>query len=254
MNAEKLKTEAEILSSLSHPNIVAFIGFSETAQIVNPHKPSSTCTAIFTEYCSEGDLESLIEQIGPFPEKLARTYFHQIISAVEYLHSSNICHLDIKPDNFILDENMCLKLADFGAAARFSISDEFKVRLGTDSYLAPETFLDQSYNGKNVDLFACGVVLFIMVVGHYPFGKAHPDDKLYKLICDKKYSTFWNVHQELTSKTTKKLFSQEFKDLSISTLKRSPTERLSLEELKAHCWFKGPTIEREDIRKVFYKS
>lgn len=108
-----------------------------------------------------------------------------MVNGLEYLNSKGLCHRDIKPENLLFDGEFNLKLCDFGFAMKLSGRDGSGILhtvLGTESYMAPEIFIDKNYNGCAVDLFAAGIVLFIMVAGTPPFAKADPNkDPHYKV-------------------------------------------------------------------------
>ena len=82
--------------------------------------------------------------------------------------------------------------------------------LGTKQYMAPEIHLDQPYRGKQVDLFAAGIVLFILVTGHPPFNLAVAKDRFYKALAKGQNDIFWLAHEKQTQNLS---FSNEFKDL-----------------------------------------
>ena len=141
--------------------------------------------ALVLEYVPRGDLLELINSVGHLPEVIARSYFHQLIDALESLHAAEICHFDIKPDNILIDENFCLKLGDFGFALNVSKTRKYKSAVGTVGYLCPEMIQEKSYDPFQADLFALGVTLFAMVSGYIPFSTARTDDPMYRLIAKK---------------------------------------------------------------------
>ena len=106
---------------------------------------------------------------GPFDARLARTYFHKIISGLGACHAANIVHRDMKLENLLLNDSFDLKLADFGMATVITIDNAMRTtRCGTDAYMAPELLAlpaGQAYDAKAVDVFAAGCILFIMLVG-----------------------------------------------------------------------------------------
>ena len=119
------------------------------------------------EYAAQGELFEFVDQGGYFPEKIARTYFRLLLEGLNYLHQQGLAHRDIKPENLLFDENMNLKIADFGFAAALAGKDNsglLKTILGTEGYMAPEIMEQKKYSGTAVDIFASGVVLFIMVI------------------------------------------------------------------------------------------
>lgn len=127
-------------------------------------------TLIVCEFVAGGDLYHHFQELGVFPEFLARILMHDLFTGVSLLHRVGICHRDLKPENCVLDANGMLKIIDFGIAARFEEgSTLFNDFCGSLEYLAPEVLLRHPYRGPNVDVWACGVVLFEMVVGEAPF-------------------------------------------------------------------------------------
>jgi serine/threonine protein kinase len=116
---------------------------------------------------ANGDLYTAISKTGPFEESLARYYFKQLLEGLEHMHQKGIAHRDIKLENILFDENFDLKIADMGFAA--PIAGQFRTRLGTTCYMAPELFAGYPYHGEVVDLFAAAVILFIMVTQLPPF-------------------------------------------------------------------------------------
>lgn len=91
----------------------------------------------------------------------------------------NIIHRDLKPENMILDKNLNLHLLDFGFASNENIhfKDEYR---GTAYYMAPEIRRGETYDGKQIDVFSLGVIIFALVAGLFPFGQANPNDTYYK--------------------------------------------------------------------------
>jgi len=95
------------------------------------------------EYCEGGELFDYVE-IGGFSEIVARTYFHQLLEGLDYLHKNGVAHRDLKPENLLFDKDMNLKIADFGFSASIDGRDgsgKMKTVLGTEGYMAPEIIL-----------------------------------------------------------------------------------------------------------------
>lgn len=105
-----------------------------------------------------------------------------------------------------------------------------RTKLGTEGYMAPE-IPTKKYEGKSVDIFASGVILFIMYAGNPPFEKATPTDPYYKILKEKKYDIFWKAHSR---KRPVGFFSEKFKDLFQRLVAFEPSERLKIEEIAAH--------------------
>ena len=127
---------------------------------------------LIDEFCPGGELFFFVKNSGALDEPLARHYFKQIIEGLEAIHGAGLAHRDIKPDNILLDDNFNVKISDFGYAGVLSgrTGNGFMItRLGTKPYLAPEIIDRVPYKGELVDVFSTGVVLFILVVGSFPF-------------------------------------------------------------------------------------
>lgn len=134
------------------------------------------------DFCSNGDLFDLIKKHGKVNEGLAKYLFLQILNGIEFLHSkAGVAHLDLKLENILIANNYSLKLCDFG------FFEELKSKVcknrGTHGYRAPETYLEsnEGYDGAKADIFALGVILFIMLFGVPPFCMATKEDPLYRL-------------------------------------------------------------------------
>ena len=168
-----------------------------------------------------------VAETGKFSEKVTRTYFHQMMNGLHYMHLKGYAHRDIKPENILLSHLFILKLADFGFSALLKGKDGtgvLKTKLGTEGYMAPE-IPTKKYEGKSVDIFASGVILFIMYAGNPPFEKATANDPYYKIIKEKKYDIFWKAHSR---KRSTGFFSEAFKDLFQRLVAFEPTERLRI--------------------------
>jgi serine/threonine-protein kinase HSL1 (negative regulator of Swe1 kinase) len=97
-------------------------------------------------------------------------YFRQILSAVGYCHSFNICHRDLKPENILLTKDDKIKIADFGMAALHQSPDhKLKTSCGSPHYAAPELIRGVTYHGDKIDIWSLGVILYAMLAGRLPF-------------------------------------------------------------------------------------
>ncbi|XP_040593023.1 sperm motility kinase 2B-like [Mesocricetus auratus] len=158
-NASLVAREVKIMKSLKHPNIIELF-----------HVFRSRYTAFLVmEHAPKGDLFGHIVDRGSLEESEVRRLFTQILLAVEYCHSNHIAHRDINANNILLDSSGNAKLCDFGLAAKVSPGQLLKDFCGTPVYCAPELFAEEPYDGYAIDVWSLGVLLFLMVVGRFPF-------------------------------------------------------------------------------------
>lgn len=116
-----------------------------------------------------GELFDYIVQHGKMPEDRARKFFQQIVCAVEYCHRHKIVHRDLKPENLLLDEHLNVKIADFGLSNIMTDGNFLKTSCGSPNYAAPEVISGKLYAGPEVDVWSCGVILFVLLCGKLPF-------------------------------------------------------------------------------------
>ncbi|KAK2361310.1 CBL-interacting protein kinase [Trifolium repens] len=158
---DQIKREISVMRLVRHPNVVEL------------YEVMATKTKIFIvmEYAKGGELFNKIAK-GKLKVDIARRYFQQLISAVDFCHSRGVYHRDLKPENLLLDENDNLKVSDFG----LSTLSESKCRdgllhttCGTPAYVAPEVINRKGYEGCKADIWSCGVILFVLLAGYLPF-------------------------------------------------------------------------------------
>ena len=158
---ENVKRELVNHRLLTHGNVVRFIEVVLT----------KTHLAIAMEYASGGELFDRILKKGKFCEAEARYFFQQLISGVAHCHAKGVAHRDLKLENTLLDGDAVprLKICDFGYSKNAFIDSDPKSTVGTPAYIAPEVLERKSYDGKTADVWSCGVTLFVMLCGKYPF-------------------------------------------------------------------------------------
>lgn len=122
------------------------------------------------EYIDNGELFEHISRHGFLKEEEALKYFRQLLSAVGYCHSFNICHRDLKPENILLTKNLEVKVADFGMAALHQTPDHrLQTSCGSPHYAAPEVIKATFYRGDKADIWSMGVILYASLAGYLPF-------------------------------------------------------------------------------------
>lgn len=197
----QVKKEIGIMKSLEHPNIVQIFEVLSSADYLY----------IVMDFVSGGELYTKITKSGRLSNASCRRYVKQLCSALNYCHSRNVCHRDIKPQNILLDKNDNVLLADFGFASIMEVdelgkndvtfgNDDGETRTmelsresndkhrsmegqsrmmknmstvcGTMSYMAPEIFNREKYTGDKADIWSLGIVIYVLLVGFMPFKEA----------------------------------------------------------------------------------
>jgi serine/threonine protein kinase len=160
-NVQRFMAELKIIQTVRHPNIVEFYEYFEDS--INFY--------LIEEFCKNGDLGVAVINSKSFTEPRASTIMYQILRALDYLHSRNIAHRDIKPENVLLDDKYNVKLADFGFAVNSDGSCLCRTLCGTLQYIAPEVLSGNPYDPMKADVWSCGVLLFAIVTGTFPWKK-----------------------------------------------------------------------------------
>lgn len=166
---QKVADELKIMEGISHRNLVKYFG-------LEVHKEEML---IFMEFCAEGTLESLVATTKDgLPELLIRRYTYQLLNGIQMLHSHGIVHRDIKTANiFLTDGGNCLKIGDFGCAAKLkshvTVAGELHGFYGTQAYMAPEMFVSSKVegHGRAVDIWSVGCVVVEMASGQRPWAE-----------------------------------------------------------------------------------
>ena len=227
---EQINKEIEIMYKLNHPNIIKLYShFEDNEQF-----------CLIMEYASKGHLFSLIKKHRKLNQIMAKQYLKEIISAIKYLHEKipPIIHRDIKPENILIDQDGNCKLADFGWAS-FDYGDKIRdIYCGTPEYLAPE-MINQTGHDKSVDIWAIGILLFEMLTGRTPFNLYGDKSQLYNSI--KILNINWPDDLPILAK-----------DLINRILCINPDERLNLDEIINHQWFRDTPSLRPFLNNMNY--
>ncbi|WOL06114.1 serine/threonine-protein kinase SAPK3-like [Canna indica] len=232
--------------SLKHPNIIRF-----KEVVLTP-----THLAIVMEYAAGGELFERICSAGRFSEDEARYFFQQLISGVSYCHSMEICHRDLKLENTLLDGSPTpqVKICDFGYSKSALLHSQPKSTVGTPAYIAPEVLSRKEYDGKIADVWSCGVTLYVMLVGSYPF--EDPEDprnfrKTISVSFRRNCSLFIKLPLNLLLTTCMEQrilsvqysipdyirVSPECRQLLSQIFVANPSKRITIPEIKKHPWF-----------------
>lgn len=161
-----LEKETRIHDTLRHPNIVRIEKILYLEDYV----------CIIMEYCQHGDLIDYMMSVnGEFSCSLRIKIIIQLASAIYYLHTHNVYHLDIKPENILLDKDFNVKLSDFGCCST-SNYHKYSILCGTQEYLCPEALNQQPCYADKVDIWAFGVTVHSILTGKFPW--IDPKNKL----------------------------------------------------------------------------
>ena len=192
------------------------------------------------EFVPGGDLFDLCKTMRAMGEDAGRFFLHQMLDSVEFMHSRRVVHRDLKLENILIDDDLNLKLADFGFACYKNI-DALQSYRGTMTYMAPEIKEGKTYVGKQVDMFSIGVILFIIVQGIFPFKEARKEEYFYSLLLNGQIDTYF-------SKTNGTNLSEDFKDLILKLFSYNGAERPTIEQIRAHPWMQSETFDMEATR------
>jgi len=200
---------------------------------------------IIFEFAKNGDIMNFIKKEElVFTERQCKFIFAKILSIVKALHKKDICHRDLKFDNFLFDENFVIKLCDFGFSRKIPKDKNGKTlflaaKLGSFHYAAPEIFEGKKYDGKKVDIFSLGVILFTLRLNKFGFDTAEmpenaidPTELLYKYIKEKNDIVYWKKIGNIEG------LSEHFKTLYLKMVAYNPEERPSIEEIYNDEWMK----------------
>jgi len=237
------EVEKLVYSQLDHPNTIKLIDVLTDQSYLKKNDKPFKFHALVLEYAPYKDLFYYIRAKGAFEEKIARKFFFQILAGLNHIHDKGFAHMDLKPENVFIDSEFNLKVADFDLSLKLD-NPLFDAPFASLLYMPPEFFDNRIKSGVKLDIFSAGVILFLLVCGHPPFKTSQIIDPLYKLIKEKKYGKFWNVHEKVGGR-----FSEEFKSLINAMLENEWEKRPSVEEIGEFRWCKGEVADQEVVRR-----
>lgn len=210
-----------------HPNIIEWFATGEDA----------VWRWIAMEFAEGGDLFDKIEADKGVSEEIAHLYFLQLIGGVSFMHSKGVAHRDLKPENILLNESGDLKIADFGMATLFEYKGQKKMSstmCGSPPYIAPEVLRcangDKStkYRADLVDIWSCGVILFVLLVGNTPWEE--PSESKWE----------WREYIRTHGRSTDELWERvppEALSLLRGMMNIEMDKRFSFAQVRQHPWY-----------------
>ncbi|CAB1414212.1 unnamed protein product, partial [Pleuronectes platessa] len=218
---EDIEREVNILKEIQHPNIITLHEvFENKAEVI-----------LILELVAGGELFDFLAEKESLSEEEATQFLKQILEGVLYLHSKQIAHFDLKPENIMLLNRSVphprIKVIDFGLAHKIDLGNDFKNIFGTPEFVAPEV-VNYEPLGLEADMWSVGVITYILLSGASPF------------LGDNKQETLANVsavdyafEEEFFSNT-----SALAKDFIAKLLVKDPKRRMSIQDSFLHPWIK----------------
>jgi len=219
--------ELKYIKMLDHPNIVRLY----------EHFEDSRYLYMILELCSGGELFDRLLDVGSFSESQAAILMHHIILAVRHMHARNVCHRDLKIENWLLCtkepvENNRVKVCDFNLSTVMQAGEEMTTKCGIPYFVSPQ-ILAGKYD-KGCDLWACGVLMYTLLCGYPPFYGASDAEILSRV----KTGVYTYDSQDFSA------VSEDAKDMINGLLKYDPAERLTARQALSHNWFRLKLTEK----------
>ena len=241
--------EFNILHRLKNKNIIIYYG----VYVIKKNK----LDCVIMEYAKFGSLREFKKNILKrdfLNEQLLCFLAYQILNGLNHCHKCKIAHLDLKPQNIIIDEYLNVKIIVFSVSIDYSKikSDKIKIPFrGTNFYIAPEVIKSKTININDlnkIDLYSLGVILYNFALGFYPYNLNRDDSNNY----DKIYNKIENNKLEFDNENN--CYSKYFIDFINKLLEKDINKRININQALNHYWIKGSNILLEEKEKCFNAS
>ncbi|KAH8725973.1 kinase domain-containing protein [Phaeosphaeriaceae sp. PMI808] len=223
---KRLTSEFCISSSMQHPNVIT------TLDLLQDEK-GTYCEVM--EYCSGGDLYTLVLAAGQLEVVEADCFFKQLMRGVEYMHEMGVAHRDLKPENLLLTTHGSIKITDFGNGECFRMAWEKEAHMtaglcGSAPYIAPEEYVDKEFDPRAVDVWACGIIYMAMRTGRHLWRVAQKgeDEFFDRYLEDRK--------EESGYRPIEVLRRRQCRNVIYSILDPIPARRLTAHQVLASEW------------------
>lgn len=224
----QLKNEVAILQNLQNHGVVNLERMFETPERI----------FVVMEKL-KGDMLEMILSVGRLNERVTKFLITQILVALKHLHSRNIVHCDLKPENVLLSSDAefpQVKLCDFGFARIIGEKSFRRSVVGTPAYLAPEVLRNKGYN-RSLDMWSVGVIIYVSLSGTFPFNE---DEDINDQIQNAAFMYPPNPWKEISSTAI---------DLINNLLQVKQRKRYTVDKSLLHCWLQDP-VTWHDLRKL----
>ena len=210
-----MELEKDVLLKVDHPFIMKMVKYTKNDYFI----------FFITEYIKGKELWEVIREIGLLNKIQTQFYGGSMLLAISYLHSKKIIYRDIKPENIMVNTKGYIKIIDFGTVKE--IKDRTTTIIGTSHYMAPEVSTGKGYSFE-VDIWSIAICMYEFFCGKLPFGEELEDPmEIYRAVATDELDFPNYVHD------------QEFKELMIKMLKKSPAKRLwKVEQIKEDPYFR----------------
>ncbi|XP_018614684.1 death-associated protein kinase 1 [Scleropages formosus] len=232
VSREDIEREVSILKEIQHPNVITLHDVFENKNEV----------ILILELVAGGELFDFLAEKESLTEEEATEFLKQILNGVLYLHSKQIAHFDLKPENIMLLNRTVphprIKLIDFGLAHKIDFGNDFKNIFGTPEFVAPEV-VNYEPLGLEADMWSIGVITYILLSGASPF------------LGDNKQETLANV-SAVSYEFDEEFFSHTSdlaKDFIARLLLKDPKKRMTIEDSLQHPWIKPKDTQQALSRK-----
>jgi len=240
--SKQIQNEIEALRQIKDKHVLQLLAYNLNAKYPQKDGLIIPSVLLVLEYLPGGELFDILYYTSALSEKIARSYFKQLMDGMQACHEAGICHRDIKPQNLLLDANFQLKIADFGLAKVFEKDEDALMRtfyVGTRGYQSPEILKKKEYTAS-CDVFSCGVVLFILLAGYPPFEAATPKCRWYAPLANGNAREFWKQHRGCG-------IPGPAKDLITRMLWYDFNKRIPIARIKKHKWYNAEALNAKDL-------
>eukprot|EP01084_Bolivina_argentea_P297989 513446_1 len=265
--AKMIETELSALNNIRHKNVKSLYSYHLNAAYPlrkfhsdDTQKYLDTILLIQEYNPGQRELYDLCYYYcTAFRESVARTFFKQLISGLEACHNSGVVHADLKIESLLLDTkgnncNLQINNAGFSNIIPLDATSKSMVtaqNMGAICCKAPELLSNQKYDLK-CDIFSAGVILFVMLAGYPPFEMALKSDPWFIQLIKGKYEKFWKAHQKTSA------LMSDVKDLLTKMLTFDAKQRIDINGIKNHKWYKGNVLNGKELftefRNRYYKA